>query len=515
MKKILFFSIAAMAATHSFAQEPADALRFSWTVPNGTARHQAIGGAMGSLGGDITATFGNPAGLGFYKTSDGVITPAYRFGTNRSRFLNNREVDRDGKLEFGTTGFVFGGGTNGKAKSVALSLAFNTTANFRSDILYRGINKQSSYSQKFLEEINNANIKDGNIVASDFYYGTSLAFNTFWIDTIGGGTNGNFQFQSRAAKLLSTGLIQEQKVENRGGIYEGALGLAANVNDKVFLGGSLAIPYLNYKRESSFTEADATNNAANQFDFATFRESLQTKGAGINLKLGAIYKPSESWRLGLAFHTPTVYSLTDYFTYEVTTNTENYKGIYTDFSKDYTGGNKAATEYLHVTPYKAIGSISYVLREIQDVRKQKGFLTADVEYVNYKASSYIADTEEDVDATDQKTYYKDLNKAINEAYKGAFNFRVGGELKFTTIMVRAGAAYYGNPYKSISGGKGDKLNLSGGLGYRNKGFFVDLTYVHSQVADIHTPYRLQSAPFPTAKIKSTTGNVVASVGFKF
>ena len=32
------------------AQEPADALRFAWTVPGGTARQQAIGGAMGSLG---------------------------------------------------------------------------------------------------------------------------------------------------------------------------------------------------------------------------------------------------------------------------------------------------------------------------------------------------------------------------------------------------------------------------------------------------------------------------------
>lgn len=515
MKKILLSTIAAYAALHSYAQEPSDALRFSWTVPNGTARHQAIGGAMGSLGGDITATFINPAGLGFYKTGDGVFSPAYHFGKNKSSFLGRNEKDNEGKLDFGTTGFVFGSGSNEKARSVALSLAFNTTANFRSDILYRGLNKQSSYSQKFLEEINNANVKDGNIVSSDFYYGTSLAFNTFWIDTIGGGTNGNFQFQSRAAKLLPTGLFQEQKVENRGGIYEGALGLAANLDDKLFLGGTLGVPYLNYRRESSFTEADATDNANNSFDFATFRENLHTKGVGLNLKLGAIYKPSESWRLGFAFHTPTVFNLTDYFTYEVTTNTENYKGIYTDFSKDYTGGQQSQSKYLHVTPYKAIASVSYVLREIQDVTRQRGFLTADVEYVNYKASSYIADTDDEVDNSEQKTYYKSLNRAINEAYKGAFNFRVGGELKFTTIMVRAGAAYYGNPYKAVSGGKGDKLNLSGGLGYRHKGFFVDLAYVHSMVNDIHTPYRLESGAFPTARIASTVGNVIATVGYKF
>jgi hypothetical protein len=50
------------------AQEPDDALRYAWTQPNGTARQQAIGGAMGSLGGDLSALFVNPAGLGFYKT---------------------------------------------------------------------------------------------------------------------------------------------------------------------------------------------------------------------------------------------------------------------------------------------------------------------------------------------------------------------------------------------------------------------------------------------------------------
>ncbi|MDB5252253.1 MAG: hypothetical protein JWP27_1422 [Flaviaesturariibacter sp.] len=515
MKKTILATIAAFAALASQSQEPADALRFSWTVTNGTARHQAIGGAMGSLGGDITAAYVNPAGLGFYKTGDAVFSPSYRFGRTRATFLGRTEKEKDGKLDFGTTGFVFGGGTNQKANSVALSLSINTTANFRNDVLYRGVNKQSSYSQRFLEEINNANVKDGNIVASEYPYGTSLAFNTFWIDTVGGGTNGNFQFQSRAARLLPTGLAQEQRIEHRGGAYEGALGLAANLNNKLFLGGSLGGTFLNYRRESTFTEADMTSDTSNKFDFASFREDLQTKGFGLTLRLGVIYKPSESWRLGFAFHTPTVYSLTDYFSYEVRTNTESYKGLYSDYSVDYTNGQKAQNKYLHVTPYRVIGSISYVLREIQDVTRQRGFLTADVEYVNYKASSYIADTESGVDNAGQRDYFKQLNKAIDQAYKGAFNFRVGGELKFTTLMVRAGAAYYGNPYKEINGGSGSKLNLSGGLGYRNKGFFVDLTYVHSMVDDIHTPYRLQNASYPTAQIKSTVGNVVATIGCKF
>ena len=48
-------------------KQPEDALRYSFYPQNGSARNLAIGGAMGSLGGDITATYVNPAGLGFYK----------------------------------------------------------------------------------------------------------------------------------------------------------------------------------------------------------------------------------------------------------------------------------------------------------------------------------------------------------------------------------------------------------------------------------------------------------------
>jgi len=60
MKKIFFIVTVLSSSVRIFAQEPADALRYSWTNQGGTARQQAIGGAMGSLGGDISSTFINP-----------------------------------------------------------------------------------------------------------------------------------------------------------------------------------------------------------------------------------------------------------------------------------------------------------------------------------------------------------------------------------------------------------------------------------------------------------------------
>src|SRR4029079_17170040 len=115
-------------------------------------------------------------------------------------------------------------------------------------------------------------------------------------------------------------------------------------------------------------------------------------GWGFNLKLGMIYKPSEYWRLGLAFHTPTFYTLTDHYETSITADVEKH-GTLSDYSLDYTNNEPSEFKYDFLTPFKAIGSISYVIREIQDVTKQKGFLTADVEYVNYKVSSFSANEE--------------------------------------------------------------------------------------------------------------------------
>ncbi|HRF19169.1 MAG TPA: aromatic hydrocarbon degradation protein, partial [Chitinophagaceae bacterium] len=302
-------------------------------------------------------------------------------------------------------------------------------------------------------------------------------------------------------------------VTNKGGITELALAFAGQRNDKFYFGFTLGVPFLRYDRESTFLEADASTDPNNKFDYASITENLQTKGTGVNLKMGIIFKPQEYVRLGLAVHTPTFYRLTDQYSASVTANTENYKGELSQSSSLFTNGEDAAFSYWHFTPYRIMASASYVLREIEDVRKQKGFLTADIEYVNYKSSSYTTDPEGD-DSQGTRDYLKSLNKAIDRAYKGAFNFKAGGELKFTTIMARLGLAYYGNPYKNLAGEKGNRFQLSGGLGYRNKGIFVDLTYVHTMGKDVHYAYRLQNTSFAGAALRQTGGNVLLTLGFK-
>ena len=114
MKKIFTLILLASGAV-SIAQEPADALRYSWYVPGGTARTKAVGGAMGSLGGDITATFVNPAGIAFFKTGDVLISPNYQFRKTSGTYFDRKEKTDGDKFTWGTTGFVIGGGQENSA----------------------------------------------------------------------------------------------------------------------------------------------------------------------------------------------------------------------------------------------------------------------------------------------------------------------------------------------------------------------------------------------------------------
>jgi hypothetical protein len=59
------------------------------------------------------------------------------------------------------------------------------------------------------------------------------------------------------------------------------------------------------------------------------------------------------------------------------------------------------------------------------------------------------------------------------------------------------------------------MNISGGLGYRNKGVFVDLTYVHRLNKDVDFPYRVNAPRANTfANLKDSGGNVLLTIGFK-
>ena len=514
MQKILLL-VCLFISTTIYAQVPEDALRYSFYPQNGTARNLAIGGAMGSLGGDINATFVNPAGLGFYKTREFVLSPGFFFNTDKIKYRDNNSTNKNNNFIFGTSGLVIGSSSrNNPDHSSAFSLAITQTANFNSHTKYKGLNNYSSFSEQFAEEFAKSGytidkVLDAN---SPFPYTSAPALYTYLIDTVK--INGVYKVKAAPEYILDAGqaVMQEMDKKTKGGISELAVGFASNKKDKWFWGLSIGIPLVKYNSNTNFIESDTSLNTNNHFKQFEYNDDFTTTGVGFNGKIGIIYRPRDYIRLGLAIHTPTWMYLTDERTTTIKTQLENPVGTFSTTSATFTNNQPGKSKYLQTTPLKIMISASYVFREVSNTKKQRAFITADVEYVHHKGSRFSSDNE--TPTASEKAYYKSLNTVIKDEYKGNFNFRVGAELKFNIIMARAGFAYYGNPYKDAAL-KSNRMLLSGGLGYRNKGVFVDVTYVHNITKDVNFPYRLEDRANTFATVKQQKGNVVATIGFKF
>jgi hypothetical protein len=512
----LFFSLFVSA------QLPDDALRYGFPWMSGTARNQAIGGAMGSLGGDITSAHINPAGIGMYRNSEFVLSPGFNFMNNKFDYRNTSSSAKDNAFNYGTSGLVFGASHDPRyqrATSSAFSITVNQLANYNNRIQYQGFNNTSSWSEQYVEQLtrDRASIVQAE---NNYIFGSSLAFWTYLVDTIADRSGNVIGYQSIVPLPLNPnssqdGVNQYNTIDTRGGAHEVALTYAQNYNNKFNWGLSFGIPFYSFNKEQTYREEDATSNGANDFKYFEYKEKYSTTGVGFNLKLGAIFRPVDRLRIGLAFHTPTWAGLTDNISSSITTNSENYTNKpqpLTKTSDELKAGSNAGTyEYNLTSPMRAIGSISYVINEVKDITKQKGFITADVEYVNYNGVRFRTSGD---GTTDDKSYYDDVNEIIKARYKGAFNFKLGGELKFKTLMVRLGGALLGNPY-SESGLLGKRTMATGGLGYRNKGMFVDLAYAHTFIKATDVPYYLQDKATPVADWGGGRGNLVLTFGVKF
>ncbi|MBS1591179.1 MAG: hypothetical protein JST07_03620, partial [Bacteroidetes bacterium] len=154
-KKLLlfFFTITTLSL---FAQTPDDALRTAWFTQNGTARNIAVGGVMGSLGGDITANHVNPAGIGLYKTKELVLSPGFNFNNNKLNYRGTDTANKKNAFQYGASGIVLGWANKNNAngwRGGAFAISVNQLASFNNHIQYSGFNNFSSFSEQYLEEL--------------------------------------------------------------------------------------------------------------------------------------------------------------------------------------------------------------------------------------------------------------------------------------------------------------------------------------------------------------------------
>ncbi len=484
MMKLLL--IAVVPSLSAMAQNEVDALRYSQTTIGGTARYVSMAGAFGALGGDFSTLSTNPASIGIYKKSEFTFSPSIFFGATSSLYNNESREDYKYNFNLGNLGLVtvlynrrlVKDDKSEKKPAGWLNCQFgfgiNRINNFNNRVLIEGPSKTSSLLHNYLDYAQG--IVPGDLNSFD----AGIAYDTYLLDTLGSATN-------YICAVPDGGVLQRKSITTSGSMNEFVMTFGGNYSEKLYIGGTIGVPYIRYIEESEYVEKDK-GDTINNFKEFTLNQYLSTYGEGINFKFGLIYRVTDFLRLGAAVHTPTFFKMEDNWHSSISSSFDNGNS-YTSYSPN------GKYDYHLETPFKAIGSIGFVIGKI-------GLLSADYEYVDYSQARLRAGDYSFIDEND----------AVQSKYTATSNLRVGGEVRLEPISLRAGYALYGSPYRS---GINDAqaTSLSFGIGIRDKDYFFDLAYVHTQYSE---DYYLYNPDYVNAvKNTLTKQTFIATLGFKF
>ena len=469
-------------STCSMAQSEVDALRYSRLNNLGSARFVALGGAFGALGADFSTLSYNPAGIGLYKSSEISITPSLAIGKTEATFNGSFRDDLKYTFNLGSVGIVMA--TNPVSrnqqsmwKNVQFGFGVNRMANFNNRVMIEGDNNESSFLTPYRDAAQGIAPQDLGAYNTGLAYDADLLF----LQT-GDSANWNYRID-----LPNGGVNQRKSVETKGSLNEMVFTLGANYGDKLYLGATVGVPYIRYTETSTFTETDEEENS-DYLKSYTRTDNLETSGTGINFKFGLIFRATDFLRIGGAIHTPTFY----------TGMADNWDASIKSYFDDGSGltarSPEGFYEYELTTPMRAIGSVGFIIGKA-------GLISADYEYVDY-ASARLRAVDYD---------FNSENEAIRDNYLVAHNLRFGTEWRYGSLNFRGGYNISANPYRYGTDATNSSFSL--GLGIREKNFFIDMAWVHSNMDD---EYHLYSSDYVApAMTKIINDSFLMTIGIKY
>ena len=250
-------------------------------------------------------------------------------------------------------------------------------------------------------------------------------------------------------------------------------------------------------------------------------------------KAGVIIKPVQEFRIGIAYHSPTWYKMTDHFAADLSHNLSGVSSssldpdYVTGTVKSYDGREDAVFDYKLRTPDKWTFSMAGVIGT-------KAIISADYELTNYKNNMKLFNR-------NSKVFSPDPNEYIKNDFKMASALRVGLEYRFTSkFSGRVGYSWVQSPFDSKIKNNGNEVTtdprpvtqyafdadthyITYGLGYQfiperrgkadwsNGYFYTDVAFVmKSQKADLYS-----FAGADKASLKTNSFQGLLTLGYKF
>ncbi len=478
-----------------------DAYRFSKTIPTGSARIVGVGGTQWSLGGDVSNLGGNPAGLGFFRSSEASLSIGYDLWSADASYLDQTKSYRTSDFSLPNLSFVGanpkGPLENGAFKGGAWGFSIQRIANFSNEFGYYSDKPgESSIIDFYLNDA--SGVPESQIENRGL---TGLAYQTYLINPITVDANGKPITNPNNYDSFVLGFpFQDENVRQKGNASQINFGYGANFNHKLFLGASLGIRSLEFSSKKEYNEEFGDQPLIK----SSLYESLFINGTGVNLNLGLIYKPIDYVNLGFVLQTPTWYAMNEEYEASMTANYDNYYFA----PEDKTLGTETAvsdiflSNYGLITPFKVGGGATIFLGK-------HGFISADVDWVDYSSAQLSSrDFNEGPD-----------NQVIQNLYTSTVNYRFGAEAKLENWRVRGGYAHQGDPYLDNSGFDQSTQQLSGGIGVQFDALRVDFSLVNQKFNSLYRSYKVLDNNGmnygPLTEIKNSITYAVVTVGFNF
>ena len=479
-----------------------DILRVSMQNYEGTSRFAAMGGAFGALGGDVSALSVNPGGIGVFRKAMVSFTGSLNHNYNNSALTGINSIDSRTRPGISNMGYIYSDFEEDKRLNWVFGISYTKRANFNRRTFARSAYSENSIidyiSNKANSDISFFNRSDlESVYAFEDYdpldwdvvlgHGTYLIY---WDDTD----------EKYYGDLYQNDKLKQQiNVLHKGSSNELLISGGFNLDDKFYVGASLGLNFMAYGKNVSYYE-DAHEDNISEFKRLAYNTNLKIEGAGMNLKIGTIYRPLPFIRFGFAFHSPD-YFISSYSNSEENNNTmfNNYNAsMETEFvtssgSEIYSDepGEEFPLFFNRLrTPLKTVGSLAFMFGRF-------GLISADCEFINYSGIR--------ISGSEPKSAY---NSDMSEHFKNTFNFRLGTEIWIKNIALRGGYNYYPSPDKLYNL---SRKSYSAGIGYRIRDLQFDIAYVQSNSKDFYTPYT--GANTITENLKNR--RISLTVGWRF
>ena len=504
----------------------------------GTARSMAMGNAFTALGADMVSASLNPAGVAMYVGGDVSFTPMITVAKSNTSGDAYYEGGADGFFDNRNTRFAvpnFGvvvpvSMSTGALTNVNFAVSYNRIADFNEDRLMasRGNVAENSLANYFCE-LSNADDhnftfdKNGRLEFGDpFYWGAVLAYKN-------GLTNRDDKGWFRDRISDDAVVDQYSVLETRGAVDEWSFTGGFNIVDKVYLGISIGIQGIDYSRNTYYGEDylydGGDSGLEDQLIYTNYMQTTRFYGTGHNFKFGVTARPLHWLRVGVAYHTPTYYSLDTYYSGEMRTQTlhidpkSGEEQIIDDYVQSPIFEEYGVNSWEFRTPSRLLTGVAVTLGK-------RAIISADYERSWYQTLRLQKSTIYGLDDV-YKGHFKEVFKANN-------TLRLGVECYvLPAVALRAGYIWSDSAIKSgyeyamtSRPSPTTRSFITAGLGmYLNKTTYLDFAYQYSTthytsiqpfyvtetIDGVTSPY-IDSALFDT---KTTRQSFVLTLGFRF